>query len=58
MTKPLIAVALAASVVGANATGAQAQSFPTHFVTIVVPLATGGSTDIIARIMAEGMRGK
>ena len=36
--------------------GAQAQSFPSRPVTILVPLAPGGSTDTIARIMAEAMR--
>ena len=36
--------------------GAQAQSFPTRPVTVIVPLAPGGSTDTIGRIMAEAMR--
>ena len=35
---------------------AGAQTFPTRPVTMIVPLAVGGSTDVIARIMAEGMR--
>src|SRR5215510_3623785 len=35
---------------------ASAQDFPSRHVTLVVPLATGGSTDTIARIVAEGMR--
>ena len=35
---------------------ASAQDFPSRHVTIVVPLATGGSTDTIGRIIAEGMR--
>lgn len=33
---------------------AQAQNFPEHAVKIVVPFTPGGSTDIIARIMAAG----
>jgi tripartite-type tricarboxylate transporter receptor subunit TctC len=53
MIKTMIAIALAAAcAIG----GANAQSFPTRPVTILVPLAAGGSTDTIARIIAEGMR--
>jgi len=33
-----------------------AQTYPLRPVMMIVPLATGGSTDTIARIMAEGMR--
>jgi tripartite-type tricarboxylate transporter receptor subunit TctC len=46
---------IALAVVGAIG-GASAQNFPTRHVTMVVPLATGGSTDTIGRIVAEGMR--
>jgi tripartite-type tricarboxylate transporter receptor subunit TctC len=35
---------------------AAAQTFPSRPVTMIVPLAVGGSTDVIARIVAEGMR--
>lgn len=34
---------------------AQAQSWPTHPITMVVPFAAGGPTDAIARIVAEQM---
>ena len=40
----------------ALAAGAAAQSYSARPITMIVPLASGGSTDVIARIMAEGMR--
>jgi tripartite-type tricarboxylate transporter receptor subunit TctC len=36
-------------------TGAMAESYPSRPITMVVPLSVGGSTDVIARIMAQGM---
>jgi tripartite-type tricarboxylate transporter receptor subunit TctC len=48
--------ALAALMVGAPAS-ADAQGFPTRPITIVVPYPPGGPTDVVARILAERMRG-
>jgi tripartite-type tricarboxylate transporter receptor subunit TctC len=45
------AVALAMS----GATSATAQVYPSRLVTIIVPFSAGGTTDIIARILAEHM---
>jgi tripartite-type tricarboxylate transporter receptor subunit TctC len=49
-----VALALAA-VAGLAATGAQAQNYPTRPVTMIVPFAAGGPTDVIARIVTDHM---
>jgi tripartite-type tricarboxylate transporter receptor subunit TctC len=54
MRRLLLAVALAACALGVG--GAHGQSYPSRPVTIIVPFPAGGSTDTVARIMAEGMR--
>jgi tripartite-type tricarboxylate transporter receptor subunit TctC len=53
------AVAFAAGLVAASVGTigvAHSQSYPSRPITMVVPLGVGGSTDVIGRIMAEGMR--
>ena len=50
MRSVLAAVALLAL---AGVAGAQAQSYPTRAVTIVVPFAAGGPADITGRIVAD-----
>src|SRR2546423_3259372 len=54
MTRLLFAATLAAIVAGVS--HADAQTYPARPITIIVPLAPGGSTDVIGRVMAEGMR--
>jgi tripartite-type tricarboxylate transporter receptor subunit TctC len=63
MRKPILPAAAFAAFLSAifaailAGTGAAvAQTFPSRPVTMIVPLAVGGSTDVIARIVAEGMR--
>lgn len=41
---------------GLAATGAQAQDWPEKAVTFVVPFPPGGSNDVVARAVAEGVR--
>ena len=50
----MLAVILAACAFGVG--GADAQSYPSRTITIIVPFPPGGSTDTVARIMAEGMQ--
>ena len=59
MRRLMIAMApaiLAATAVAAGTAAAQAQTYPSRAITIVVPFPPGGSTDVVARIMAERMR--
>jgi len=53
MRKRLFAAAIVIAL--QSATGAMAEVYPSRPITMVVPLSVGGSTDVIARIMAEGM---
>jgi tripartite-type tricarboxylate transporter receptor subunit TctC len=53
---PIIGLIAGVAVLVAATTSAMAQSWPTRPLTMVVPFAAGGASDVIARIVAEGMR--
>ena len=55
MTKRVVALALIA-LAGIVCAQAQAQTFPSRQITLIVPFPPGGSTDVAARILAERMR--
>ena len=48
-------LAAAALAIAATACGANAQEFPVRPITMIVPFAAGGPTDVVARITAESM---
>jgi tripartite-type tricarboxylate transporter receptor subunit TctC len=56
MKKMLFAVALAATL-EIVAAGAQAQTYPSRPITMIVPFPAGGATTTLARILAEHMKG-
>jgi len=53
--KSLLSKLLAAVAVFSLATAAHAQDFPKHPITMIVPFAAGGTSDVIARTVAEQM---
>ena len=52
MMKPLVALALAV----ASMTAVQAQNFPSHPITMIVPFPAGSAFDVAARVLAENMQ--
>lgn len=54
MRKSLLTVALGA-LLPVLITGAAAQSYPDKPITVIVPFAAGGPTDVVARILGEHM---
>ena len=47
---------IAAATGASFATGAYAQSWPDHNIRLIIPYPAGGSTDVLARILAERMK--
>jgi tripartite-type tricarboxylate transporter receptor subunit TctC len=56
MRRLLLAASAVALGVVVAAAAVQAQTFPSRTITIIVPFPPGGSTDAVARIMAEKMQ--
>ncbi|MBI0534025.1 tripartite tricarboxylate transporter substrate binding protein BugD [Roseomonas sp. KE2513] len=52
---PRRAILAAPLVLAAPAVRAQAQAFPNRPITVTVPFTAGGPTDVISRLVAEGM---
>jgi tripartite-type tricarboxylate transporter receptor subunit TctC len=52
----ILAVVLSLAIGMGFAGGAAGQAYPSRPVTLIVPYAAGGSSDTIARVLAEGMR--
>lgn len=53
LTRTLTAAALAALALFPFSGGAQAQTYPTRTITMIVPFGAGGGTDVIARSVSE-----
>src|SRR5215471_11976722 len=56
MRKCFVALALALAALAAICAQAQAQTYPSRQITLIVPFPPGGSTDVAARILGERMR--
>ena len=51
----MLATGTLAALAGAGAIAAQAQDYPTRSITMIVPFAAGGPTDVVARIVTAHM---
>jgi tripartite-type tricarboxylate transporter receptor subunit TctC len=56
--KGLKCFALIAAALAAGLSGARAEDYPSRPITMVVPFVSGGSTEIMARLIAQGLETK
>jgi tripartite-type tricarboxylate transporter receptor subunit TctC len=56
MRRAIIAGALCASFGTLTASAASAQSYPTRPITMIVPFAAGGATDVLARVFSDRLQ--
>src|ERR1700752_1357990 len=55
--RQFLRLAVGAAALPAVSRNADAQSYPTRPITMIVSLAAGGAADAVARVLAERMRG-
>ena len=55
-TMKKLVLALATGIVLQTAVGAAAKGYPSRPITMIVPFPAGGPSDVVGRIMADGMR--
>jgi tripartite-type tricarboxylate transporter receptor subunit TctC len=55
--RQLLGLAVMACALAATARAASAQAYPTRPITMIVAFGAGGPSDVIGRVLAEGMRG-
>src|SRR4051812_9532758 len=54
LLRPLLGIGLALAMFAGQTALAQ-QNYPTKTITLIVPFAAGGTTDVIGRVIAEGL---